>query len=128
MDVQTNPDKWEEKLEAALIRLIGLCRDMGRALASRDANSVLEISKKQEKAVENVQKLLDKAPNSASRNLRELAKELCLLNDLNVRMLLDELETTRFLLHAYGAAQSPVYTESGQTDLRGDPIAINIVG
>ena len=128
MDVQTNPDKWEEKLEAALIRLIGLCRDMGRALASRDANSVLEISKKQEKAVENVQKLLDKAPNSASRNLRELAKELCLLNDLNVRMLLDELETTRFLLHAYGAAHSPVYTESGQTDLRGDPIAINIVG
>jgi hypothetical protein len=101
---------------------------MGQALASRDANSVLEISKKQEKAVENVQDLLDKAPNAASRNLRELAKELCLLNDLNVRMLLDELETTRFLLHAYGAAQSPVYTESGQTDLRGDPIAINIVG
>jgi hypothetical protein len=128
MDAQINPTEWEEKLETALICLISLCRDMGQALASRDANSVLEISKKQEKAVENVQDLLDKAPNAASRNLRELAKELCLLNDLNVRMLLDELETTRFLLHAYGAAQSPVYTESGQTDLRGDPIAINIVG
>lgn len=128
MEAQTKFGDWEEKLETALVRLIGLCRDMGRALASRDTNSVLEISKKQEKAVKNVQNLLDKAPNTASRNLRELAKELCLVNDLNVKMLLDELETTRFLLHAYGAAQSPVYTESGQTDFQGDPVAINIVG